>query len=109
MNVTSLWLHGLSAISVHSDLVMVRALIFLVILFCVLMLAGFAVLYVKLFTDLALPGWATTVMLNLTSLMVQVIFMNFICVFLFINISAQNKHLPPLEHDKFIASVEVAS
>jgi len=109
MNIVSLWLHGLSSISVYSDVVMVRALIFLIILVCLLSVAGFAVLYIKLFTKLALPGWATTVILNLVSLMIEILFMNFICVFLFIHISSQNKNGLPLDHKNHIYQVESVS
>jgi polyisoprenyl-phosphate glycosyltransferase len=60
MNFVALVMHGLSAISVYSDLVGVRVLRAIAVL-AVLVLAGIAaVLALRVFTPLAIPGWATS-------------------------------------------------
>lgn len=60
MNLVSLIVHGLSAMSVHTDMIFVRVLLAAL---SIAAMAGFglvAVAAIRLFTDLAIPGWATT-------------------------------------------------
>jgi polyisoprenyl-phosphate glycosyltransferase len=62
MNLVSLVAHGLSSISVYVDIIFVRLLLFSA---AVMAFAGFSIILVicyRLFTSLATPGWATTVM-----------------------------------------------
>ena len=75
MNILSLVTHGLSAISVYSELVGVRGLVLFCAAMTVLSLAIVAVVAVRFLTSLAVPGWATSAigllvvsLLNLTSL-----------------------------------------
>ena len=60
MNFVSLVIHGLSAISVHSEKIAVRTLVFVGFLCAVLVLALGLVVGIRLGTDLAVPGWATS-------------------------------------------------
>jgi len=65
MNIISLVVHGMSAISVFGETVAVRLLCFVGLL-VILTLAGLAAtVLIKIFTGLAIPGWAT----NLTGLL----------------------------------------
>src|SRR5262249_23652564 len=76
MNLISLITHGMSAISVYCDTVGVR-LLCLTAALIILALGGIcAIVAIRLFTALAIPGWATTVsgivavvLLNLVTLM----------------------------------------
>ena len=59
MSFTSLLIHGLASLSVYTDVIGTRLLLLaMVLLFVGLILIG-CVFIVKLFTDLAVPGWAT--------------------------------------------------
>jgi polyisoprenyl-phosphate glycosyltransferase len=77
MNLVSLITHGMSAISVYCDIVGTRLLCFTTLLI-VLALGGLlATVGVRLFTNLAIPGWATmaagiltVVLLNLFTLII---------------------------------------
>ena len=60
MNFVRLVVHGLSAISVHSELIGVRMLIVAMGLIAVDVVGVGAVVAVRLGTDLAMPGWATS-------------------------------------------------
>lgn len=60
MDFTALVTHGLSAISVYGDTVGVRLLCSLAILMGALVMGIGVVGYIRLFTDSAIPGWATT-------------------------------------------------
>ena len=59
MNLVSLVTHGLSAISVYSDIVGVRLLLLAALLLSLATVGLAAVVVVRLCTDLAIPGWAT--------------------------------------------------
>ncbi|MDM9383451.1 glycosyltransferase [Chlorogloeopsis sp. ULAP01] len=61
MNLVSLITHGLSSIAVYGDIVATRILLVTAILFVTLLFILCIVLLIKIFTNLAIPGWATYV------------------------------------------------
>lgn len=75
MNFVSLVAHGMSAISVHAETVGVRMLVLACLMGLVILLLMLVVVGVKLFTTLAIPGWATFVMGLLSLMLLQVLFM----------------------------------
>lgn len=88
MNFVGLVAHGLGAISVLSEAVFIRILIASMgLLLLSLGLAG-AALYVKLFTDLGLPNWATTVLGFALVISVQALMMPILMAFLLLNARA---------------------
>jgi len=82
MNFVSLVTHGLGAISVFSDTVFVRILLASLTLFALSLLAIMAVIGVRFLTDLAIPGWATTVVGFASLLSLQAIMMPVMLAFL---------------------------
>ena len=60
MNYHALVVHGLSAISVFSDMTFVRVLVASVALLVVLGAGMTGVIAIRLFTELAIPGWSTS-------------------------------------------------
>ena len=78
MNIIALVVHGMSAISVFGEAVAVR-LLCIVSLFMLLTLAGLATtVFIKICTDLAIPGWAT----NLTGIL-SIVLLNFFLLAIF--------------------------
>lgn len=73
MNWVGLVLHGMSALSVYTDVIFVR------LLFAALAVAGLAIVgiaiavVIRLATSLAIPGWATTVVGVFSILLVQMV------------------------------------
>ena len=65
MNIISLVGHGMSAISVFGETVAVRMLCFIGLIMALTLSGLTATVCIKLFTDLAIPGWAT----NLTGIL----------------------------------------
>lgn len=61
MNFVALVIHGLSSISVHSETVAVRILFLVGMATSFLLFSLISVAGIRLGTDLAIPGWATTV------------------------------------------------
>jgi glycosyltransferase involved in cell wall biosynthesis len=112
MNYTSLVNHGLSAASVLIDLVFARLLIMTAASAMFLVIASFSVLYQKLFTTYAIPGWASS-MIALTLLgLIQLFALFFVVIFLILS-SRSNFQRPTLyqarEYIQTIVSVESIS
>lgn len=60
MNLLGLIVHGLSALSVHTDMVFVRVLLLAAVIAVAAALGIVAVTVIRFGTDFAIPGWATT-------------------------------------------------
>ena len=104
MNFVGLVIHGLSAISVYSDTIGVRLLLAtLVMMGLDLALLG-ATLGIRLTTNLAIPGWATTVFGVLLIILLQATL--FLFVFSFMILAGRNaaSFLPTRDYIYFIGS-----
>jgi glycosyltransferase involved in cell wall biosynthesis len=71
MNVPALIAHGLSAFAVFSDYVFARLLLFASGLGLCVLAGGVAVIAIRLFTSMATPGWASTLVAAFSILFVQ--------------------------------------
>lgn len=102
MNFISLVIHGLSAISVYSDIIGVRLMIATMVLMGLDGLALVGTLLIRLFTDRAIPGWATTVFGVLLILLVQATL--FLFVFSFMILANRNaaSFLPLRDYVHFV-------
>ena len=78
MNTMNLIIHGFSSISIYFDKLCFRVLkfSFILMLFCLMLIAF--VLYSKLFTDNAIPGWASSLILIVLSIVIQLFSVTFI-------------------------------
>jgi polyisoprenyl-phosphate glycosyltransferase len=102
MNLVSLIMHGMSAISVYSDVVLVRMLISLLGL-SALSIVGLAVVFVlRLFTDLAIPGWASGVAGNLFVIFLQSIVFALISVFIILSTRSTKTVVPIVDADTYV-------
>jgi polyisoprenyl-phosphate glycosyltransferase len=61
MNLTGLLIHGLSALSVFSDFVLVRMLVASAVITVFAISTALTAIMIRFATDLAIPGWATSV------------------------------------------------
>ena len=103
MSFTSLVIHGLSAISVHSEVVGVRMLCATLFLTLFSLVAVGAVVAVRLFTDLAVPGWATYVTAFLSVILLQSVTLSFFFSFIVLNGRQNATFLPERDFHYFIA------
>ena len=71
MNFTNLILHGLSSISVYFDFLSVRILKLSLFGVLICFLSMLLVLYIKFFTLLSIPGWASNLILIIFSIILQ--------------------------------------
>jgi glycosyltransferase involved in cell wall biosynthesis len=96
MNFVSLVMHGLSAMSVYSDVVMVRLMLGALALGVATFLGILIVVAIKLFTDLAIPGWASSVAGALTIILLQGIMLFTISAFTVLNTRSIKPVVPRL-------------
>lgn len=103
MNFVSLVTHGLSAISVFSDRVGVRLMLFVGALLAVDVLALGVTVAIRLWTNLAIPGWATFTSGLLIVLLFQLL--TLVGMFIFLVLSGRNsmRFLPLRDAKYFIA------
>lgn len=105
MNFVGLVIHGLSAISVHSEVVGVRLLVttFLLILLAVAGLCS--VVGVRLLTDLAIPGWATYSAGILVVVLLQAVMFSLAFSFLILGARQGSTFLPLRDYSYFVGAV----
>ena len=105
MSFVSLVRHGVSALAVHSELVAVRLLI-ATAAFSVLAVALLALsTSVRLFTTLAIPGWATYVTGFILIILIQILSLTFSFTIHAFSDVTRMSFLPTREYMHFIATV----
>jgi hypothetical protein len=108
MNFVSLVTHGLSAISVYSDVVGVRLLV-LSVLLAVAALGGIvASVMVRLTSAWAIPGWATSTVGLLMILLGQAVMAAFVFSFMVLGSRHASPFLPCRDYSFFVGSVWTA-
>lgn len=105
MNFVSLVAHGLSAMSVFADKIGTRLLVVTGFLVTLLLLALGTVVSIRLFTDMAIPGWATVSFGFVTVLLVQAVLLSVVFMFMVQMGRAQSKFIPGEEYKPFVESI----
>lgn len=106
MRFVDLVTHGLSAIAVFGDVVGVRLLAATLAAACVVFLLIIAVLAVRLFTGLAIPGWATFAAGILVIILSQALTASLIFVFLVLSGRAGTNFIPIRDYPLFVRDVD---
>jgi hypothetical protein len=106
MNFVSLLVHGLSAISVFSDIVGARLLAIAALAIAIAVALVGVVAGVRLFTDLAIPGWATYVTGILLIVLAQALIVSLALVFIIVSGRGASGFLPIRDASYFIDRVE---
>jgi polyisoprenyl-phosphate glycosyltransferase len=107
MNFINLVIHGLSALSVYSEIVGVRLLVASLAMIFLSLLGIVTTVAVRATTDWAIPGWATYTAGILLVVLLQAVMLA--TLFSFITLSARNglTFLPLRDYSYFIAHVRV--
>ncbi|ACT60871.1 glycosyltransferase [Hirschia baltica] len=112
MNVTSLMVHGLSAIAVFSDIVISRLIIALTGMFVLFSFGILAVIAAKFAVDyynipgLFLPGYATNIILALVNILVSSLFIGLLMILNLLTTRSQATALPSQLMVELIGKVE---
>ena len=106
MNFVGLVIHGLSAISVYSDTIGVRLLLATLLMMGADVALLLVTLAIRLSTNLAIPGWTTTVFGVLLIILLQATM--FLVVFSFMILAGRNSasFLPTRDYVHFVGSKE---
>ena len=102
MNFFALVVHGLSAISVFADVVSVRLLVGAASLGLLSMLLILGVVYVRLATPLAIPGWATFSVGLLAVICLQAVMLATVLVLPIVGARSNTSFIPLRDSDYFI-------
>lgn len=106
MNFISLVLHGISAISVHVESVLVRLVVFSTFLFFALMALVLFSLVMKFIFQVTSPGWTTTIIFGSLSLIFQLVFTSLLLCFQVLTIKNQPASNPLDNYKRYIRSIE---
>lgn len=106
MNFVALIIHGLSAISIFFEILTVRLMLLslAVIFFGILGFLG--LIFIKYFTVLAIPGWATTVAIGLVIIMFQAVVLLALLSFLVLNYRTTKLFIPVKDYEDYLFSIE---
>lgn len=102
MNLVALVLHGLSAISVYIEVVYVRLLFAALFIMGLDVLAFLILVYIRFFTPLAIPGWATNVAIGLTVIMVQAVLFLALLSFFVLSYRSAKMFIPVVDYKDFV-------
>jgi glycosyltransferase involved in cell wall biosynthesis len=106
MNFTSLLIHGLGAIAVFIEVIASRLLIFSLLLIGISLLAILALIGIRTFTDLAIPGWTSTVVSAMLIVLLQSFLLSLFTIFLYLTSQSQRKFIPALHYKDYASKVE---
>jgi glycosyltransferase involved in cell wall biosynthesis len=106
MNFVSLVRHGISAIAVQAEVLSVRMLIAACIVTLLGLAALTAVLWIRFFTSLAIPGWATNVSGLIVLLLLQVLSLAFTFAMQSVSIHGNTSFMPARDCSIFLRSVQ---
>jgi glycosyltransferase involved in cell wall biosynthesis len=107
MNLPALIAHGLSAFAVFSDYVFARLLLFASALCGLVLVGGLIVVGIRLFTRLATPGWASTVLGAFSILFVQAILICLIAAVQMLATRSQPGAQPAMLLEMFVRRVRI--
>ena len=109
MSTVGLLIHGLSAVSVYSDIAFTRVLI-LAFGFAALALCGIAVVTgIRLFTDLAIPGWASYMVGSLLIVLMQTLMLSAAAVFLLLTYRSMPSIVPRRMAEEYVRGTTTLS
>ena len=102
MNFINLAVHGVSAISVYTDIVLLRIIVS-TILFATAMLFGILlVVVVKLLTNCAIPGWTSYVAASLTIILLQTVAFAGFGLFQLLSLRNMRAFVPAVDVEAFV-------
>jgi hypothetical protein len=91
---------------VHLETVTTRLLIFFLSLLIVSGAGILTVVWFKLFTDMAIPGWATSAFSGLALMFLQSLLTALILVFIILNYRTQKQIIPATDYQDYVADIQ---
>ena len=103
MGLTGLLLHGLSALSVHGDVIGVRALLATLVAIVLCFGGIVTVVIIRAMTDLAIPGWASAVVGLLVAILLQAVLLSLVFIFVTLNSRSYSAVIPRRDYADYVA------
>jgi len=105
MNFVKLILHGLSAVSVYADFMAVRLILLSFFLIIFTLIGIFIVAFIRLFTHLAIPGWATFTVLGLGIILFLAFLLGLLLLFNVLSMKTHKPVIPAKDYKDYIIEV----
>ncbi len=102
MNFVDLVMHGLSALSVHAELVGVRLVVVTAIVASAMVTALLATVGLSLFTPLTMPAWTSTAVAVLLIVLLQVLAFTSLFAFLVLHARSHPTFIPVRDYEYFV-------
>ena len=99
-------IHGFTAISIYTDIIAVRIVIFSLFTILIIIILVILVIFIRLYTLLAIPGWTTYLILLLIILLFQSIFISLTMLFLYITNKKMKNIIPIKDYKNFISKTK---
>jgi len=106
MSFPSLVTHGLSAISVHGEIVGTRLLVATFFLMLLVVFGLVSVVVIRVATDLAIPGWASYVGGLFLIILMQTVTLSLFFSFLILSGRNASNFMPQRDHEYFVLDVQ---
>jgi hypothetical protein len=106
MNFMSLAIHGLSAMSVYTDVILVRIIAVACMLAAVILLGLASVVASRFGTDWAIPGWTSYIVASLTIIFIQVTLLAGIALIQLLSFRSMKLFVPALDAKTFVFESE---
>ena len=106
MNFNDLLIHGLGAIAVFIEVIASRLLIFSFVMIAISLAAILVLVGIRTFTDLAVPGWTSTVVSAMLIVLLQGFLLSLFTIFLYLSSQSQRKFIPAHHYKDYTGSVE---
>ena len=103
MNLSGLVIHGLTAISVYSDLIFVRVLLACAVAGLAAVSGGLLVVLVRFSTSFAIPGWASTMVGDLLIILMQTVVIAVAAMLMVLSNRSQRPIVPFVDAPAFVA------
>jgi hypothetical protein len=103
MNFTRLLLHGLGAITVFVDFVTARILVLSLLFLALSVLSIAGIISVKMFTQLAIPGWASILSTIITILFIQSFLLTLFTLLLYLSSQSLRQFIPGIHYKDHIS------
>ncbi len=106
MNLGSLVLLGLSAISVYNDVALLRTLAVSFLLSLVAVAGIFVTTFIRVFTDMAIPGWASNVVGSMTIILIQALVISIFVLFIVLANRSQRGFVAARHYRDYVLDIE---
>ncbi len=107
MNFVALIIHGISAISVYTDILSVRMMLLTLMIMLATVISAAFLIYIRYFTELAIPGWATTVGFGLLMILSQSFLLLLSITFNVLNARSTQPYIPIKHFEDFLLKVGI--